>query len=396
MPLQNTQVLGVSRDAPEKSIKSAYRKLSKKFHPDKNPGDSSAKDKFVEVSEAYEALSDPELRRIYDQYGHEGVKQHKENGGGGRRQDPFDLFSRFFGGGGHFDAREKKGPSVELRVAVGLRDFYNGADTEFHWEKQHVCEQCDGTGAADGVVETCPHCHGNGMRIVKRQLAPGMFQQFQSPCDACGQRGKIVKHKCPACQGQRVIRKATPVDLKIPRGAPKEFRIIYENEADAHPDHVAGDLHVTLLQKDPDLHDDNPDKVDGAFFRRRGDDLVWSEVLSLREAWMGDWTRNLTHLDGHVVYLGRKRGEVVQPGQVETVVGEGMPKYHEDGDSVYHKTEFGNLLVEYTVILPDQMISGMEKDFWSIWEKWRASNGIDLQKDGGRPIPESKPSHDEL
>ncbi|CAI4215242.1 unnamed protein product [Parascedosporium putredinis] len=315
------QVLGVSRDAPEKSIKSAYRKLSKKFHPDKNPGDSSAKDKFVEVSEAYEALSDPELRRIYDQYGHDG------------------------------------GPSVELRVAVGLRDFYNGADTEFHWEKQHVCEQCDGTGAADGVVETCPHCHGNGMRIVKRQLAPGMFQQFQSPCDACGQRGKIVKHKCPTCQGQRVIRKATPVDLKIPAAPLRSGR---------------------------------------GLFRRRGDDLVWSEVLSLREAWMGDWTRNLTHLDGHVVYLGRKRGEVVQPGQVETVVGEGMPKYHEDGDSVYHKTEFGNLLVEYTVILPDQMISGMEKDFWSIWEKWRASNGIDLQKDGGRPIPESKPSHDEL
>ncbi|PKS07669.1 hypothetical protein jhhlp_006276 [Lomentospora prolificans] len=390
------KVLGVGRDAPEKAIKSAYRKLSKKYHPDKNPGDDSAKDKFVEVSEAYEALSDPELRRIYDQYGHDGVKQHKESGGGGgRRQDPFDLFSRFFGGGGHFDSHEKKGPSVELRVAIGLRDFYNGADTEFHWERQHICDRCDGTGSADGVVETCPHCHGNGVRIVKRQLAPGMFQQFQSPCDACGQRGKIVKHKCPVCQGQRVVRKATPVDLKVPRGAPKEFRIVYENEADAHPDHIAGDLHVTLIQKEPDLNDENPDKVDGTFFRRRGDDLVWHEILSLREAWMGDWTRNLTHLDGHIVQLSRKRGEVVQPGHVETVIGEGMPKYHEDGDSVYHKTEFGNLYVEYTVVLPDQMQGNMEKEFWSVWEKWRGKIGVDLQKDSGRPI-HGKVGHDEL
>ncbi|KEZ40705.1 DnaJ-related protein SCJ1 [Scedosporium apiospermum] len=389
-------VLGISRDASDKAIKSAYRKLSKKYHPDKNPNDSTAKDKFVEVSEAYEALSDPELRRIYDQYGHEGVKSHKESGGGGgRRQDPFDLFSRFFGGGGHFDSHEKKGPAVELRVAVGLRDLYNGADTEFHWERQHICEKCDGTGSADGIVETCPHCQGHGVRIVKRQLAPGMFQQFQTPCDACGQRGKIIKNKCPVCQGQRVVRKPTPVDLKIPRGAPQEFRIVYENEADAHPDHIAGDLHVTIVQKEPDINDENPDKVDGTFFRRRGDDLVWHEVLSLREAWMGDWTRNLTHLDGHVVQLSRKRGEVVQPGHVDTVVGEGMPKYHEDGDSVYHKTEFGNLFVEYTVILPDQMQSGMEKDFWSVWEKWRGKIGVDLQKDSGRPIQE-KASHDEL
>jgi DnaJ-related protein SCJ1 len=222
-----------------------------------------------------------------------------------------------------------------------------------------------------------------------------MFQQFQTPCDACGQRGKIIKNKCPVCQGQRVVRKPTPVDLKIPRGAPQEFRIIYENEADAHPDHIAGDLHVTLVQKEPDINDENPDKVDGTFFRRRGDDLVWHEVLSLREAWMGDWTRNLTHLDGHVVQLSRKRGEVVQPGHVDTVVGEGMPKYHEDGDSVYHKTEFGNLFVEYTVILPDQMQGGMEKDFWSVWEEWRGKIGVDLQKDSGRPIPE-KASHDEL
>lgn len=110
---------------------------------------------------------------------------------------------------------------------------------------------------------------------------------------------------------------------------------------------------------------------------------------------MGDWSRNITHLDGHVVQLGRKRGEVVQPGHVDTVTGEGMPKYHEDGDSVYHKTEFGDLHVQYTVVLPDQMQGAMEKEFWSIFEKWRGKVGVDLGKDSGRPAPDDQ-GHDEL
>jgi DnaJ-related protein SCJ1 len=173
--------------------------------------------------------------------------------------------------------------------------------------------------------------------------------------------------------------------LNIEKGAPKGMRIKYENDADESPDYVAGDLHVTLVEKEANLDEDNELRVDGTFFRRKGDDLYWKEVLSLREAWLGSWTRNLTHLDGHIVSLSRTRGQVIQPGQVERVVGEGMPKWHEDGDSVYHKTEYGDLLVEYTVVLPDQMEKGMEKDFWALWEKWRKKNGVDLMKDSGRP-----------
>lgn len=348
------------------------------------------------MSSAYEALIDPELRRVYDRHGHEGVQRHKDSGGASHgAHDPFDLFSQFFGGRGHFDTQEKRGPGAELRVGVGLRDFYNGAETEFSWERQHICEACDGSGSADGVVEECPHCGGHGIRLIKRQLAPGMFQQLQTPCDACGQRGKIIKHKCGTCAGERVVRKPTPMDLKVPRGAPEGFRIVYENEADAHPDYVAGDVHVVLVEKTPGDPEDNPDRVDGAFFRRRGDDLFWDEVLSVREAWMGDWSRNVTHLDGHVVRLGRARGEVVQPGHVDTVRGEGMPRHHEDGDSVYHQTEYGDLYVQYTVVLPDQMQGAMEKEFWSVFEKWRGKVGVDLHADSGRPAP-SEAGHDEL
>ena len=348
-------------------------------------GDDTAKDKFVQVSEAYEALSDPQTRKIYDQYGHEGLKKQQQ-GGGFHAHDPFDLFSRFFGGGGHFGGQgQRRGPNVEVRVEIALRDFYNGQTTEFQWDKQQICENCDGTGSADKQTAKCPSCEGHGVKIVRHQLAPGMFQQMQMQCDQCGGTGVHIKHKCPVCQGHRVLRKPTTVSLTVQRGMARESRLVYENEADASPDYVAGDLLVTLVEKEPGLEHDNPDHVDGVFFRRKGDDLYWREILSLREAWMGDWTRNLTHLDGHVVPLGRARGEVVQPGHVETVIGEGMPKWHEDGDSVYHKTEFGNLFVEYVVILPDQMGAPMEKDFWSVWQKWRGKQGVDLHKDSGRP-----------
>jgi len=274
-----------------------------------------------------------------------------------------------------------------VKIEIPLRDFYTGRTTEFQWNKQQICEECEGSGSADGVVETCSRCGGHGVLIKKQQLAPGMFQQFQTACDACGGRGKSIKHKCPTCQGQRVVRKATTVQLTVARGVERDARVAYENEADASPDYVAGDLIVTLAEKVSTLdgEDTNPDHVDGVFFRRKGDDLFWKEVISLREAWLGDWTRNLTHLDGHVVRLGRPRGQVVQPGHVETVQGEGMPKWHEDGDSVYHKTEFGNLFVEYVVVLPDQMEGGMEKEFWAVWQKWRGKIGVDLHKDSGRP-----------
>ncbi|PMD44637.1 DnaJ-domain-containing protein [Hyaloscypha variabilis F] len=380
------KLLGIDKHASEKDIKRAYRLLSKKYHPDKNPGDATAKQKFVEVAEAYEALSDPESRKIYDQYGHEGLKQRQQGGGGGHH-DPFDLFSRFFGGGGHFGhgGGQRRGPDMEVRVGVPLKDFYNGHTTEFQLEKQMICEECEGSGSADGQVDTCHACNGHGVQIKKHQLAPGIFQQVQVTCDACGGQGKTIKHKCPVCSGSRVVRKVNTFQLNIDKGAPKGMRIKYENDADESPDYVAGDLHVTLVEKEANLDEDNELRVDGTFFRRKGDDLYWKEVLSLREAWLGPWTRNLTHLDGHIVPLSRTRGQVIQPGQVERVVGEGMPKWHEDGDSVYHKTEYGDLLVEYIVVLPDQMEKGMEKDFWATWEKWRKKNGVDLMKDSGRP-----------
>lgn len=276
---------------------------------------------------------------------------------------------------------------MEARVQIPLRDFYNGAEHEISIEKQAVCSSCEGSGSEDGKTDRCGRCNGQGMIIQKAQLAPGIFQQMQMQCDVCGGKGTTIKHKCKVCAGNRVVRETEAHTLVVERGVPKNARVTFENEGDESPDWVAGDLLVQLTEKDPEIGDgrEKNDRTDGTFFRRKGNDLFWQEVLSLREAWMGDWTRNLTHLDGHIVRLGRKRGEVVQPGTVDSIVDEGMPIWrHEEGP------EFGVLNVEYTVVLPDQMDKSMEKDFWATWEKWRKKNGVDLGKDSGRP------AHDEL
>lgn len=383
------KLLNLDRGASDREIKKAYRTLSKKYHPDKNPGNESAHEKFVSIAEAYDVLSESETRKIYDQYGHEGVQQHKQGAGGARSHDPFDLFSRFFGGSGHFghNAGQRRGPDMEVRISVPLRDFYNGAEHTFGLNKQHVCDACEGSGSADGKTETCSECGGRGAVVRKHMLAPGIFQQVQMGCDRCGGKGSVIKKPCPVCGGSRVVKREDSHTLIVERGMAKGAKVVYENEADESPDWEAGDLIINVMEKEPELdpHMSDEERVDGTFFRRKGRDLYWKELLSLREAWMGDWSRNLTHMDGHVVRLGRRRGEpVVQPGTVEVVPGEGMPVWLGEHEHVEEVGEFGNLLVEYVVVLPDQMEKGMEKDFHAVWEKWRRKNGVDLEKDLGR------------
>ena len=385
------QLLGLSKDADDRQIKKAYRNLSKKYHPDKNPDNDTAHQKFVEVAEAYDVLIDPEVRKIYDKYGHEGVKQHKQGGQrGGGMHDPFDLFSRFFGGGGHFGRGQRRGQNMERIYHAPLRDFYNGATHEFTIEKQVICEACEGSGSEDGVRDTCHKCNGQGMVVQKHMLAPGIFQQMQMQCDVCGGRGSTIKHRCKVCGGNRVVKGEEKYELHIEKGMPRGVRVTYENEGDESPDWEAGDLVVHLAEKEPELGREEKEKTDGTFFRRKDRNLFWREVLSLREAWMGGWTRNLTHLDGHIVPLSRQRGEVVQPGTVEVVLNEGMPVWRHEGDD----PAFGALHVEYVVVLPDEMEKGMQKDFFDLWEKWRKKKGVDLRQDSGRPLPKSP--HDEL
>lgn len=286
---------------------------------------------------------------------------------------------------------------MEVRVSIPLRDFYTGNEHEFSIEKQHICEECEGSGSADGEVERCAQCRGQGVVIQKHMLAPGIFQQVQAACDKCGGKGKTIKRPCKICGGSKVVRKVATYTLHVEKGIPRGSRITYENEADESPDWVAGDLVVILAEKEAALGETDEERTDGTFFRRKGRDMFWKEVLSLREAWMGGWSRNLTHLDGHTVRLSRARGVTIQPGMVEVVPNEGMPIWLQEMAEEGRGGEeaFGNLVVEYAVILPDQMEKGMEKEFWALWEKWRRKSGVDLAKEAGRPVTQAQ-GRDEL
>ena len=278
---------------------------------------------------------------------------------------------------------------MEVRVSVPLRDFYTGQEHEFSIDKQQICEECEGSGSADGTVETCSQCGGRGMVVQKHMLAPGIFQQVQMQCDRCGGQGKTIKKPCAICGGSKVVKKVATHTLHVERGMPKGHRLVYENEADESPDWIAGDLVVIVGEKEAGYEEGL--RTDGTFMRRKGRDMFWKEVLSLREAWMGGWERNLSHLDEHIVRLGRKRGEVIQPGQVEVLAAEGMPVWlQEQEQERAGEEEYGKLHVEYTVVLPDQVEKPMEKEFWALWEKWRKKIGVNLAKDSGRP------THNEL
>ena len=302
------KILGIDPSASDRDIRRAYKTLSKKWHPDKNPNNESAQARFLEIGHAYEALSDDTLRQIYDQHGHDGLENHKRGGGQGAGfHDPFDLFRNFFGGGGGGGAPgQRRGPDMEVKMALPLRDFYNGKETDFTVEKNQICDTCKGSGSEDGQVDTCDKCGGRGMIIQKHQLAPGIFQQVQMHCDKCGGQGRKIKHVCKVCAGAKLQRKPVTLTAFIEKGMGKGTRLVFENEADESPDWVAGDMILNLVEDDPKPGENDGERTDGTFFRRKGRDLYWKEVLSLREAWMGGWTRNLTHLDGHVVQLSRQ------------------------------------------------------------------------------------------
>lgn len=334
------EVLQIDRDASESVIKKAYRSLSRQYHPDKNRGNKeAAQQKFIEVAEAYEVLSDPEKRKLYDTYGEDGLK----NGGGfrGGHQDPMDMFKQFFNV--HFNqGGEKRGPDTVTAFHVSLKDIYNGATLELEIDMDSVCDDCDGTASADGKTTKCSECNGAGVRVVRHQLAPGFIQQMQTVCDKCSGKGKIVVNPCRTCKGNRVVQEKRKYNINVPKGAPREWMYILEGEGDQSPDWTPGDLKVHVSE----TGDDNMG------YRRRGSSLFRDEVLSVADALNGGWSRELTRLDGKSTFtISRKKGEPVAQNHVEKIKGEGLPA----ADS----SKRGDLFIRYHVL---GARSGSEKE----------------------------------
>ena len=239
-------VLGVSKDVDSGSLKSAYRKLAMKYHPDKNPGDTNAEKKFKEVSEAYEVLSNTEKREAYDAYGHDAFSQQ----GGGGFTDGFggfgsfsDIFEDFFGdmGGRQTRQREQRGQDLKYEVDVDLREAYTGVKKEISFDTLVTCDVCKGSGSESGSgLKTCGVCGGSG-----RTRASQGFFTVERTCTACGGAGQVISDPCKACNGEGRRRKNRKLEVNIPAGVEEGSRIRLAGEGAAGPNgSSSGDLYL--------------------------------------------------------------------------------------------------------------------------------------------------------
>lgn len=333
------KTLGLQKSSKptDREIKKAYRALSKKHHPDRNPGNEKAKDQFVKVAEAYEVLIDKKKRATYDKYGEEGLK--REAGGGGHH-DPFDVFSQFFGG--NRGQQRRRGQNLESVIEIDLEQIYTGADFNIQVDKQIVCDVCSGSGSdPDHELHSCDLCGGHGARIVRHQIAPGMFQQVQVQCEKCGGQGKMITHKCKKCGGSKVVRDKESYTVEVPAGFPHNKQVVFEGEAEESPDIETGDLIITIREQSSNAKG----------WRRRRSDLYRTEVIGLSEALLGGFTRKIKRLDDSILTIKREEGEVTQPGYVESIEDEGMPEWDEElGHAASSK---GRAFIEWVVVLPE-------------------------------------------
>ncbi|KAJ3517939.1 hypothetical protein NLJ89_g187 [Agrocybe chaxingu] len=262
------KILDVHKSASERDIRAAYKRLSKKYHPDKNKA-PDAEEQFVNIARAYEVLSDSTKRQIYDRHGEEGLKAHE---GGQNQQNPFDVFSSFFGGH-HHQQQTRRGPSSLTEFEVSLADIYKGASIDFMIKKRILCDHCRGSGAAsDGDIHTCNGCNGAGVKLVKQQIFPGMFAQSQVTCNECHGRGKVIKKVCPHCGGSKVVDHTAHYTLDVTPGMPEGHEVVFEGEADESPDWEPGDVILRVRSKK---------EIGG--FRRKETSLYWKQTIGVDE-----------------------------------------------------------------------------------------------------------------
>uniref|UniRef100_A0A915AF99 Uncharacterized protein n=2 Tax=Parascaris univalens TaxID=6257 RepID=A0A915AF99_PARUN len=323
-------ILGVEPSATESELKKAYRKLALKYHPDKNPNEG---ERFKLISQAYEVLSDPKKRQIYDEGGEEALSGA---GGGESFHNPMDIFDMFFGG--HFRSGgsrgERKVRDMIHQLPVTLEQLYNGAVKKLKVSRHVVCAKCEGAGGAKGSVMQCSNCKGRGVQIHVMQIAPGMVQQTQSTCSVCKGEGEVIpeKDRCKQCNGQKKVRNETILEVHIDKGMKDGQKIVFSGQGDQEVGITPGDVVIIL--------DEQPHQT----FVRKGANLVMQIDLNLVEALCG-CTKYVMTLDNRYLIFSLLPGEVVKHGDIRTIMSEGMPRYK-------NPFEKGDLLVQFAIHFP--------------------------------------------
>ena len=357
------EILGVSRDASDAEIKKSYRRLARSHHPDANPGDHEAEDRFKELTEAYEVLSNPQARRAYDTYGHQVPRGAGAGYPGGG--DPFggfqDIFEAFFGdrsfGGSFFGTSAAQGPSrgsdAEVEVEVSLREAAFGADREIDVQVVRNCGVCDGVGGTESHV--CPTCNGAGSVRTVRESILGHMVTTQS-CSTCGGRGRVIDVVCDNCRGSGRISDVETRRLRVPEGIESGMRLRVSGGGHAgDPGAPPGDLYVRInVKEDPEL-------------MRDGEDLIYRMKISFVDAALG--------VEVDVPTLeGPKPVRVdpgTQPGSTLTLRGDGMPRLRRRGR--------GDLKVVVDVMVPTRLTSEQRE----LLEKFEATSGEETYNGGG-------------
>lgn len=346
------EVLGVDKNATEDEIKVAYRKLAIKYHPDRNPGNKEAEEKFKEAAEAYDVLHDPDKRAQYDQFGFDGPSGSGFGGFGGGGMDMDDIFSMFgsvfgghsgfgdfsgFGGSGRGGSRQRvyQGSNLRLKVKLSLQDIASGVTKKFKVREDVKCTACNGTGAEGGSQpETCPTCHGSGMvtRTVRSMF--GMMQT-QSECPTCHGEGTVIKNKCKACGGSGVVKGDNIVEINIPAGVEEGMVLNVHGKGNAGPHNgVPGDIQVLI--------EEEPDKT----FVRDKQDVIYNLLLDFPTAALGG-EAEIPTIDGKKIALKIDPG--TQPGKTVRLRGKGLPAVKGYGSGL------GDLIVNMSVFVPKKL-----------------------------------------
>lgn len=346
------EVLEVTKTATVEEIKKAYRKKAIQYHPDKNPGDKEAEEKFKEAAEAYDVLSNPDKRARYDQFGHAGMGGAAGNGGpfggfgaGMSMDDIFSMFGDIFGGhsggfsgfgggfgGGSTQQRRFRGSDLRVKVKLTLKEISTGVEKKFKLKKYVACSHCHGTGAeGDSGSETCPTCKGSGSVIRNQQTILGTMQT-RTTCPTCNGEGKIIKNKCKACGGEGIEYGEEVVTVKIPAGVAEGMQLSMSGKGNAGKHNgVPGDL---LILVEEEAH---PDLI------RDENDLIYNLLLSFPTAALGG-SAEIPTVDGKVKV---KIEPGTQPGKVLRLRGKGLPSVNGYGT--------GDLLVNISVYVPESL-----------------------------------------